>query len=422
MFLIEILLIVLIKIVLEYSYINFVSTVFGYAGFLYDFELNKYIIGWFIYIIVYLLVYLKKKLFIYEVFIFMFLLYILPLCTFFGLSNQNISSLFLLTIPFLVILLLTFNLKFYSIKTLPYSKVIIIGTSFLFTFLVLINYYLSTGGKMVLSLSDVYIFRDEFGKYSSEGIFGYLNNWVTKIFVVLLFSWAIYRKKFFLFLAIILVFLLLFALSGHKSVLSGFFLVLFFYIMFKFKHRNFIILLGFLTLLIFTILIDYLFDIYLLQTLIVRRLLFVPAHLNFIYLEFFSSNQFVFWSNGLLSSFIDYPYDTRIVQVIGSYIGKPDMAANTGFIASGYSHAGVLGIFIYMIISIILINIINNLGRKTDKYFVFSIIFIPIMTMFISSDLLTSLLTHGLILSVLIIWLYNNKDYIVDFKILKYKI
>jgi len=206
---------------------------------------------------------------------------------------------------------------------------------------------------------------------------------------------------------------LLFALSGHKGVLSSVILVVFFYILFKLNFNNYnVLLLGFLGLLSFVLLLDVL-EVSMISSLIIRRLLMVPAHLNFTYLEFFSNNEFVYWSNGILKNFFNNPYDVDIVHTIGAYLGKPDMAANTGFIASGYAHAGVLGIIMYTIIAIVLFNIINQLANNNDKYFVMAIMFPIILTLFKSSDLLTTLLTHGLFIAL---WLFNYK-----FKLGKYK-
>ncbi len=164
------------------------------------------------------------------------------------------------------------------------------------------------------------------------------------------------------------------------------------------------------------------FDFTMIGSLILRRLLFVPAHLNFTYLEYFSQNEFVYWSNSMMKNIVNYPYDLQPTQVIGSYLGYENMAANTGFVASGFMHAGYLGVILYTLILIFLLNIINNLSRGVSQFLVLSIIYVALHAAFISSDLLTALLTHGLLVSIFVLWLYEDKMYILKFGRIKYKV
>jgi hypothetical protein len=416
---IELFLIVLIKLLLEYSYINYVSTMYAYEGYVYDFILNKYIIGWVSYIIIYILLFQKKNVNLYIIYIFMYLFYILPNTVYYSLSNQDTLSYFIIVLPFVCIVLFTFNNIIKSPLSFRKGKLFILFASFIVVVIVLMHLYITTGGRMVLSFSDVYDFRDTYGEKSLSGIFGYLNGWSSKIFIIVLFAWSIDRKKFFLiFLSSILLFLL-FSLSGHKSVLKGLFLVLFFYYLAKKDNKSKIILFYFLLLISSTLLLMNMLNINMLGALVIRRLLFVPAHLNFIYLEFFSQNEFIYWSNSILSGFIDYPYSLAMSHVIGAYLGHPDMGANTGFIPSGYAHFGVFGVIIYTSIAIVMFNFINAMSKKLNLYFLLAIIFIPIQTLFISSDMFTVLLTHGLLVAIFALWLYTNKTFYL--KIGKYR-
>lgn len=421
-FIIQITLVIISKLLLEYSYIFIVHPLFKYAGFVFDFNLAQYLFGWFIYIGTYLILYSKNKLSISEIYFFIFLLWFLPNIVFYGLADQNTVFFLALSLPFIAIVLLTTQKKIFKIQYLPKSKLLILIISLVAVLLVIINYYMVTGGKVVLSFYQVYEFRDEFGVNSTSGIFGYLNSWASKIFAVVLLAWSIYKKKYTYILLSIGLILLLFVLSGHKGVLSSIVLVIFFYVLSKLNFDNYILLLfGFIGLLSFVIVLHML-DVTYISSLIIRRLLMVPAHLNFTYLEFFSTNEFVYWSNGILKSFIQYPYDIRLVQVIGEYLGKPDMAANTGFIASGYAHSGYLGIIIYTFIAIVLFNIINQVAKNNEKYFVMAIMFPILLTLFKSSDLLTTLLTHGLFIAIIVLWLFNNKNYKLKIGKFKYEI
>lgn len=156
------------------------------------------------------------------------------------------------------------------------------------------------------------------------------------------------------------------------------------------------------------------------ETLLFRRAFFVPAHLNFIYLDFFSKNEFILWANGILKHFVTYPYSSDYPYIVGKYVGYPRMYANTGFLASGFAMFGVMGIILYSFISIILMNTINQFAKQKGKYITMIILFVPLHTLFVSSDLLVTLLTHGLIIGIVFLYLYNNKTYIIN--IYRYKL
>jgi len=407
---IEIIVALLIKLLLDYAYVSFVSPVFDYAGFSYVFALDKYVLGWMLYLTGYLLLYFKRHLYIAEIYLMLFLLFVLPNIVFFSFADKKFIDLLTICTPFFVIMLFTYNWKG-DLISVSKGKVAILGVSFIAVFSVILHFYLATGGEMVLNFTDEYAFREKFDTLSTRGIFGYLNNWVAYVFVSVIFSWSLDNKKILIATLSIGVVLMLFALSGHKGVLQSIFLVSFFYVAFQFKERRSLILLGFLSLILLVIILTEYFSNIFVGSLIIRRLLFVPAHLNFVYLEFFSQNEFVYWSNGILSGILDYPYHVRPVELIGQYLGYEYMAANTGFTATGFMHAGYPGVLIYTLIATVLLNIINALGKSTHKYFVMSLTFIPLSILFRSSDLLTAILTHGIVVSIVALWLYSNKEY-----------
>lgn len=416
------LLLIFLKFILEYAYITFTSKYFEYAGFVTDISIFKYTLGWLIYLIGYKLLFKKRNLFIFEIYYVIFLVYVLPNIIFYSLSNQNTFYFLILTLPYFIIIASSNGSDIFKINSYKWSKPMILLISFLSILLVLMNYLIATEGEMVWSFYDVYDFRTKFAEESSISIFAYLNGWASKIFSVVILAWAVYKKKIFLSLLFIVLILLLFAFSGHKSVLQSLFLIPLFYLMNKSKNSANVITLSFISLIIVSIFLAMVQDINMISSLILRRLLFVPANLNFVYLDFFSNNPNIYWSNSIMKSFIAYPYDgLKTSEVIGEYIGK-DMAANTGFIACGFMHAGLIGVSIYTIFAIIIFKFINLFSNKIEKYFLQAIIFIPIFTMFVSADLLTTLLTHGLIIGIFVLWMYDNKNYNLIFNKFKYKI
>jgi hypothetical protein len=265
-------------------------------------------------------------------------------------------------------------------------------------FVVILNLIYNTGGSLNFDLSKVYDHRSMYAESYSSGFFGYLNSWVYKIFSVILLLWSISKNKKIVYFFTIFIVVLLFGLSGHKSALISLFLVPFFYYVYKSKkpvNSLIYILLSFLGL-------SYIYLYYsedlMYGSIIFRRSLMTPSELNYKYLEFFSNNSFVYWSDGILKNFNARVYDVNIPYVIGRYLGSDELGANTGFIATGYAQAGFFGIFLYTVICIVIMNFINLVAKRNKKYVAISIIFIPLSTLFISSDLATTLLTHGLLI------------------------
>jgi hypothetical protein len=127
-----------------------------------------------------------------------------------------------------------------------------------------------------------------------------------------------------------------------------------------------------------------------------------------VYYEFFSQNQWVFWSNSFASQFINYPYDLNPAQLIGSYMGTGSHA-NNSFLATGYMHAGTAGIVAYSIFVGFLFRVIDSLAHKgLPPWVAVASILIPSQSLLVGADLPAALLTHGIGASVLILFLLRS--------------
>jgi len=421
-FLLELFLLIFTKLLLEFIYIKFLNKVYLYAGFNLDIVAIKYIFGWIIFLGCYFILHKQRKLYIFEIYLLLFLLYFLPNVVFYSLSSQNTSDFLTLVLPFIFLVFANSNKELFTIYKLKYGKVMLFFITILILGIVIYNYYLHTGGNYVVNFKKVYQFRALYDQNSNTGIFGYINSWAMKIFAVFLFAWSLNKGKLLLVFFSLSIILFLFIFSGHKSVLQGIIIVLFFYILFMFKDRGLILIFGFFSLIALTTFLTLYVNQNMIGSIIIRRLLFVPVNLNFIYFEYFSHNDFIYWSNSVLKYFIEYPFEVKVTKIIGAYLDKPDMAANTGSFASGYMHAEYFGVIIYTLIISAVLYFINIMAKNMDKYIVLAIITIPIITMFVSSDLLTSLLTHGLLISMIILWLYEHDEYRIKLGFFKFKI
>ena len=80
-------------------------------------------------------------------------------------------------------------------------------------------------------------------------------------------------------------------------------------------------------------------------------------------------------------------------MLVGENFFGDNVWANTGFVGSGYANAGVLGVLIYSILLGSITNLLNNLGNSHGHIFVSSISIPIFITLALSTDTITALLT-----------------------------
>ena len=71
---------------------------------------------------------------------------------------------------------------------------------------------------------------------------------------------------------------------------------------------------------------------------------------------------------------------------------------------------------------IFILNYINFISKGLNNFLVYSIVFLPIFGAFISSDLTTSLLSHGLFISIVILRMYSDKSFLLKLNDLKFRL
>ena len=420
---------ILFRIILESSYINVIPNSLLFTSYNFYTSTDNYLFSWAIF---FLLIPFTSDKFnkVSDYFFIIFLLIVItPMLIIYGydavIFNKSISndwnmhtltlsetvsfkSIIGITISFLLIQLIV-RIKmpiFKKLVVIKYGLNIALIISSLFVVFLIFWYYIS-GVYFNLDLGKVYELRTFNSNLSSEGILAYTNGWTYNIFNIFLLSVALLKRKTTLVIIIILIQIYFFAASTHKSVLFMPIIVLFLYFVSNRTSSLIIIPISLTLMCMVTLFSFFLFDNRFLLGIFLRRLFFIPADLTFAYFEFFSTNLHVYWSNSFLKSFVSYPYDSLSVSFkIGSYIGEPKMYANSGFVSSGYAHAGFLGILAYTFVIGMLLKFVNYLSNNSmPLWFAASIIIIPFIFVLTSADLLVVGLTHGMFISIILIYL-----------------
>lgn len=395
------------------SYIYFVYPIFSYAGYNLNIRAEKFLVVLSIYIPI--LLTNPKRLDKPSDFYVNFLTFAFyaPICIYYPLNDQPTEAFLLLSSSIAIITLLTrgLTLRILYIKT---SKTICITV--ITAFVVLISILMLKNGGLKyfnLNLTKVYIFREDAGDAINSGYLVYLNIWTMKAFGPILFAYNLLKSRYYLCACILLLHVFWFGVSSHKSVL--FYPLATFGLWILFKNNKALIKIPLILCIILTLCLSIYFshDVTIASNLFIRRIFFTPAQLTFEYFEYFKTNGHLFWSNSILSPFIEYPYDVPPAKVIGAELDRNNHA-NNSFLSAGYMHAGYLGVILYSIIVGMLFKLVDSISHKSfPSWFIPAALFAPFQSLMTNADLPTALLTHGILISLVVTYLLRNKNSII---------
>lgn len=403
---------IIYRAVCEIAYLIYVNREFSYYGFEYNFEFTTYSISWLSLIGPLLITpfqLAKTSDFILSLWM---TIGIIPSSILYGFcSSPSITLtdyLFILLCFFITSFILRIKLNFrLHLINIRNVELCIVFLLFLINLVVLLR-IMSSGVSLNFNMLRVYDFRAENAAIIAGGVFTYLIIWSYKVSNPFLISYALYSKKYFCVLLFLSIQVYLFAATAHKSVLLSIVLILFVWFFFRNQKLLSVIPKCFSVLVAICLVTYMVFNDIVLGSFFIRRLLFFPAYLNYAYFDFFSNNSVVYWSNSFLNSFFSYPYDMSVPREIGYFIGRPGMSANNGLISSGFANFSYLGSIIYVCLFSMIMKVIDRCGHNYPVWFMLSFSIIPLTSPLLSSDLLTSLLTHGLFLAVLIALILNQ--------------
>jgi len=394
------------KIILDLSYYFIISPRYSYTLFTFDLNYFKLFESFLLLFIVFALMpKSKEKLSSIMVWVLILVSYV-PMLTLFALKNESRIFMYAITGFWLLVFLL---LKFPSVSITPLkksqSKTIYYSIFFILFGIVFLMVYKNFGFSFNFNLKKVYDIRSS---YVAMGIplSGYLFTWVAKIINPIFFALFLNKKKWIPLGLIILLQVMLFSVTGHKSFL--FTLPFVFCLIWIVKRKNpfFYMCIGLIGVILIGALSFCLIDNIWPSSLFTRRTLLVPAQLSFLYYEFFSQNEYTFLSQHLIfRNFIDYSYQLNPPHLIGkTYFNRPEMGANNGIYADAFMNFGYMGFFLWAILLTIIFKLIDSFSKNKKMIITIAAIAVPILSIR-SSALLTNLTTHGLLLSLLILYL-----------------
>lgn len=392
------------KLILEVLYIVFVQRLFAYTGFILAISAYKYLLGTFLTVLLYFVMPRDNQPASVILQIHLFLIF-LPMMSYFALTDSSIS--------FMLWSAVAFVLESSLVRLLPPIEVMRIQNSrfFLYGLIALLSaavYFVMIRANglslAALNLDATYDIRE--GIRFPLGM-GYFVPWQGKVVNPFLMALG-YKKRnpLLLFLGVCLQ-LILFLITAQKAFL--FIPAAIIGVMWFMRRTELLPAAGWIAPVgAGVILLQYLMtrSIYI-PSLLIRRLLFLPAQLKFYWHEFFSQNPKLFYSQGSIGRILglEDPYPLDAANLIGeTFFGRPQMHANAGYVADAYANGGIAGMLIIAFVFSLILVLINSLGRALSSEFVIGLAMFHIISLN-DGGLVTGLVTGGLLLLLILLFL-----------------
>lgn len=341
-------------------------------------------------------------------------LFFFPSIVFMFYSNTNMMHFLGFLIAVLAVYLFSgIRSPVYALKPLPPTQILIFVFSLIVASIIIqaafggLNYF-------NLDIERVYEFRTV-AAAELPPIFGYVYSNVSSVLVPLALTLAIKFRNQYLVVLTIVCSIILFGMTHHKSVLFAPFAVALLYVFFQRVKSPHVIGLTFVAIpalcLIEIFIMRHVIDspdpAYI-SSLIIRRVLLIPSVLDGLYTDLFSIVPKYYWSTSRLGDWLmENPHGIAAPFLIGEeYFGDIETSANAGMIGSGFSNAGLIGVAIYASLIGLLISVLNAYGRRIGHAFIAAVSLATLFNVVTTTDLVTAILTHGLLLLLLLLALF----------------
>jgi oligosaccharide repeat unit polymerase len=391
-----------------------------------DINILKYSLGWGLFL---LIVFCVQRLYKNRVTLYIAKLYlvfiILPQISLWGIKNFSVKSIVAMLIYWIIFLLAlklfcSFDIsketskknKKVNLNIRLSSRITVILLLVISSLVIIYISWKYTGFRFTLSFENVYEFREGYSAKASSPILGYLLPLAASVALPYCFIVYLIEKKYKISILIMLIGVLSFSISGMKTWLFIYLAILFFM---YFGNR---IKLGIMNyFLIFLILFTgisagtYYINNNINLVSIHNRILSYPAELNFYYFYFFSNNELLFLRESILRYFFESPYDINSPYLISYTYGSGDGLNNAvnGLFGDAFANFGYLGVLVYPILLAFAMYILMYLLKSYPDYrYAYSIIFIVVWNS-INTSFFTWLLTGGVLLFYLILFINKGK-------------
>lgn len=397
------LLVLVVYIILELYYGLIITKTHPHLGFLFDFNILKFIVTKFLFVGLLLLSWqlFGKSKFLYAVFLLLIFFFYIPNAILFSFSNYSLPPFICTT--FFVSFFVTSTYLIFKIPAFDtfkkYSGPFLIILSLLLLF-PLVYKFRSSFNLNTLLLKDIYTTRALFSD-QLKGYLAYLYHIEVKTLLPVALIFFMINKKPIYIAMYLIILLYLYVISGNKMVYFTSGLLLFFYYLGKdYTDKLRLFLLCTIALFVLFPLIDFLVlkrPQPLLIGTFVNRFLFIPALLTQWYFDFFKDHPFYFAESNFFSSFVKSPYDMPVGFLLTKiHWNEPTVYANNGIVSDGFMNLGYVGVVLFSAIFSLLFSFFNSL-KLNIGYFG---LFFAYIYVFLSAPFLSCFITGGILLFI----------------------
>lgn len=219
--------------------------------------------------------------------------------------------------------------------------------------------------------------------------------------------WIINSRKYCHFLILIPACLMHFSLAAHKSFIGIMAICLSISLVYKLWMKC-LIPLAIIGCNIFAAMLYTLIGERYFLSYIIRRCFFVPAMFSVDYVNYAQANSYSLLTGILSNIGIPTNYIESTSIIIGQYNGSGS-SANTGLVGEAYLNLGLIGVILIPIIIVFLFRIFNTATVKLNPS-IYMGLMIYFCNSFLNSNWFTILLSHGFLITCILLYLYPEDE------------
>jgi len=408
---------IIYKVIFEWIYWKFVTPQYDYMGLIWNPNINFCYLSYLLFFLLLFLLPKKKERPSHQLAQLFFFTTVIPLLSFYWLTSSSTTYMVLIVSCFGLLSIILRYLRPFSIPLLTFegrkSMSKIINYIFLATIILLTLFTVKYGGidLRTLNFEQIYDLREE--KIHS-GIWGYIESWLGKFFIPICIITYLLQKRKILFTISSLMQIYLYMSTGSKTYLFSVIFIVFCIYLLKSKRWE-VGIPQFYTIVIVLSTIFYLItkNLWSLAIFPVRQLV-IPAQISFAHYDFFSVNPKLYFSEGIIGKIIgtESPYNTISTFMIGDGRGN----WNTGYLGDAYDNGGFILMVVYTIIFAMILLFVDSVSRFSKKRYQYTALLAYSIIVLNDGALLTTLLTSGMVFTLIFIYFAASEEYHVKSK------
>lgn len=353
----------ILKLGFEYLYITQFSVRWGYLGATADPDLDKFLVSWLMFGVFTITIKVLNQSKIASFYKIFYYFSIIPSLSIYWLKNEDTTAFIIINVYWFLWFITTFLVSYVSTNNGNKTYKVKIGCNDKFMTIINLWVLISTlyfsyrygAFRLFINFNDVYTYRLSGNNMSTLG--SYLFSWNVNLLLPLCLIIHLINKKFILAGIYSILFLFSFSIYGNKSI---FFVALLTYgiwilTLLRTESHTDTMIAAFLAFTqVFLIITKFGWGIALDD-----RLLEGPAAGHYNYYDFFKNNELLYLRESILRWISHSPYTETVSKIIGSsskYYSGSYNNMNNGLISDAYANFGFIGIIIYPIIMVLLLN------------------------------------------------------------------